>query len=279
MRDDAEVDQLAHAVLDVQPQAAERLHQRLDVERLVGARIQVAQDAGAQRRLHQRAKPRIEVRAVGRAVAAARGAPGAEGQIVHLVFAIYRPDCVSKSVGRPDPGSTMLSCRHQEIAACRTARPVRPGSPARFLSGKPIRYYRPKGSAEVRPPHRRRVSGVQCRPALGGVPDLRGQDAGARERHDDRADDRRRHDAGRARRLRDRDDGPRAGRFRHFDRREPVSRPALRAELHAPARLAVPERCRAVRRRASSASTTCCFRRRCCSKPTPTSAISSCAPA
>ena len=82
---DAEVDQLADAVLDVQPQPAERLHQRFDVEGLVGPRVQVAQDAGAQRRLHQRAKARIQ--SAGSAVRAGRsgaGAPRAEGQVVHF---------------------------------------------------------------------------------------------------------------------------------------------------------------------------------------------------
>ena len=65
-RGHAEVHQLADAVLDVEPQPAERLHQRFDVEGLVGPRAQVAQDAGAQRRLHQRAEPRIEVAPVQR---------------------------------------------------------------------------------------------------------------------------------------------------------------------------------------------------------------------
>ena len=59
---DAEVDQLADAVLDVEPQPAERLHQRLDVEASSGRALQIAEDAGAQRRLHQRAEPRIDVR-------------------------------------------------------------------------------------------------------------------------------------------------------------------------------------------------------------------------
>ena len=118
-----------------------------------------------------------------------------------------------------------------------------PGSPGhsrkQFLSGKPIRYYRPKGSADIRAADRRRLSGVQRRPAVRGVPDLRGQDARARERHDDRPDDRRRDDAGRARRLRHRDDGSRPRRLHHLDRREPLSRSALRAEFHAAPRLAV----------------------------------------
>ena len=41
--------------------------------------------------------------------------------------------------------------------------------------------------------------------------------------------------------------------------REPLSRPALRAELHAAPRLAVPRRSSSCTTRASSASTTCCF--------------------
>ena len=45
----------------------------------------------------------------------------------------------------------------------------------------------------------------------------------------------------------DRADGARAHRLHHQHRREPLSRPALRAELHAPSRLAVPERRRALR--------------------------------
>ena len=63
---DAEVDQLADAVLDVEPQPAERLHQRFDVEGLVGPRAQVAQQAGAQRRLHERPEPCLEVGRLGR---------------------------------------------------------------------------------------------------------------------------------------------------------------------------------------------------------------------
>ena len=52
---------------------------------------------------------------------------------------------------------------------------------------------------------------------------------------------------GRPRRLRHRADGPRARRLHHQHRRQPLSRPALRAELHAAPRLAVPRRRRAVR--------------------------------
>ena len=97
-------------------------------------------------------------------------------------------------------------------------------------------------------PHRRGISGVQRRPAVGGMPDFRGEDAGARERDDDRPDRGGRHDAGRARRVRHRDDGPRSGRLHHLDRRQPLSRPPLRAEFHAAPRFALPERRRAVRR-------------------------------
>jgi hypothetical protein len=46
--DDAEVHQLAHAVLDVEPHAAERLHQGFGVESFVGPGAQEAQDAGSQ---------------------------------------------------------------------------------------------------------------------------------------------------------------------------------------------------------------------------------------
>ena len=53
---DAEVDELVEAVLDVEPHAAERGHQRLDVEGLVGLRVQEAEEARAQRRLHERAE-------------------------------------------------------------------------------------------------------------------------------------------------------------------------------------------------------------------------------
>ena len=60
------------------------------------------------------------------------------------------------------------------------------------------------------PAHRGGLSGVQRRAAVRGVPHLRRQDAGPRERHDDRPDRRRRADARRARRLRHRADGARA---------------------------------------------------------------------
>ena len=119
---------------------------------------------------------------------------------------------------------------------------------------------------------RRRVPGVQRRPALRSLPHLRRQDAGAGRRHHHRPDRRRRADAGRPRRLRDRVDGARARRLRHQHRRESLSRPPLRAELHPASRVAVHRTTSTSTKRGSSASTTCCSRRRCCSKPTPTSA-------
>ena len=67
---DAERDELAHAVLDVEPHAAERLHQRLDVEGLLGPRAQEAQDPGAQRRLDER----LELRGSNSAGSARRAA-------------------------------------------------------------------------------------------------------------------------------------------------------------------------------------------------------------
>ena len=95
--------------------------------------------------------------------------------------------------------------------------------------------------------HRRWISGLQCGPALRGVSHLRGQDAGAGERHDDRAHDCRRIDSGWARRLRHRVDGSRSDRLHHQHRREPLPRSPLRAELLAAPRIAVPRRCRALR--------------------------------
>jgi hypothetical protein len=53
---DAEVDELFEAVLDVETHAAEGGHQPLYVERLVRLRVQKADESGAERRLHQRAK-------------------------------------------------------------------------------------------------------------------------------------------------------------------------------------------------------------------------------
>ena len=82
---DPEIRELADAVLDVHTQPPEGLHQRFDVEALLGPRTEVAQDSGAQRRLHQPAEPCFKVRRLGRARRRGRaGAPGAEGQVIHL---------------------------------------------------------------------------------------------------------------------------------------------------------------------------------------------------
>ena len=59
---DAERDQLAHAVLDVEPHAPERLHQRFDVERLLGPGAQEPEQRRAERRLHERLESRLDVR-------------------------------------------------------------------------------------------------------------------------------------------------------------------------------------------------------------------------
>ena len=88
-----------------------------------------------------------------------------------------------------------------------------PGAPKgakSFLTGKPIRYYRPKGSAAVRTLI---DEGFQAFNAarLGEACRIFGDKMLAEAaRHDDRADHCRRHDAGRARRLRHRADGARA---------------------------------------------------------------------
>ena len=118
------------------------------------------------------------------------------------------------------------------------------------------------------PSDRTRISGVQRRPTVRGLHDFRGQDAASEERHDDRAHDRRRDDAGRARRMRDRDDGARPGRLRHQHGREPLSRPALRAELHASSRLTVPRRPRPLRGRRHPHLRRAVPGDACCSRPT-----------
>ena len=96
--------------------------------------------------------------------------------------------------------------------------------------------------------HRRGIPGVQRRAPLRSLPHLHRQDARARERHDHRAHGRRRAHPRRSRRLHRRADGTRPRRLPDQHGREPVSRPALRAELHAAPRLAVRERRRPVRR-------------------------------
>ena len=61
LRGDAERHELADAVLDVEPHAPERLHQRLDFERLVWTRAQEPQQPGPQRRLHERVEARLDL--------------------------------------------------------------------------------------------------------------------------------------------------------------------------------------------------------------------------
>ena len=58
---DAEADELADAVLDVHPEPAERLHQRVGVEAFLGPGAQIAKDAGAERALHQVPEPGVEI--------------------------------------------------------------------------------------------------------------------------------------------------------------------------------------------------------------------------
>ena len=54
-------DELADAVLDVQPEPAERLHQRVGVEAFFGPGAQIAKDAGAKRALDQVPEPGVEI--------------------------------------------------------------------------------------------------------------------------------------------------------------------------------------------------------------------------
>ena len=53
LRDDAELDELFQAVLDIQPHAAEGRHETLGFERLVGTSTQKPQQPGTQGRLHE----------------------------------------------------------------------------------------------------------------------------------------------------------------------------------------------------------------------------------
>ena len=79
--DDAELDELVDAVIDVEAHAPERLHDGVAVEGLARPRRQEAQDAGAQRRLDQRLEPGLEVGRI-----RARALPGAargERQFIH----------------------------------------------------------------------------------------------------------------------------------------------------------------------------------------------------
>ena len=62
---DAERDELAHAVLDVEAHAPERLHQRLDLEGLLGPRAQEPQEPRAQRRLDERLEARLDLGRLG----------------------------------------------------------------------------------------------------------------------------------------------------------------------------------------------------------------------
>ena len=138
----------------------------------------------------------------------------------------------------------------KEIRPCRIAPPARPGTPASsFSQANRFATTARRAARTIRHLIDEGFQAFNAGRLSEACADLRRQDARARERHDHRPDDRRRHDAGRARRLRHRADGPRPGRLHHLHRREPLSRPALRAELHAAARLAVRRRSRAVRRR------------------------------
>src|SRR6185503_1788841 len=82
-RRDPEVDELLDAVLDIQAQTPERLHQRLDVEAFVGTGADVTKEPGTQGGLDQTAEACVEIRRLGRFHACQRaGATCAEGQIV-----------------------------------------------------------------------------------------------------------------------------------------------------------------------------------------------------
>ena len=58
---DPGVGHLAQAVLDILPHPAERLHERFDVEGLVGSGVQEAHQARPERRLHQRLETSLQI--------------------------------------------------------------------------------------------------------------------------------------------------------------------------------------------------------------------------
>ena len=398
---DAEGDELPDAVLDVEPHAAERLHQRFDVERFFGTCAQESQERGAQRRLHERLEARLDVRRLGStprnrqvlhvalprllsfaaaiacraavvsvwncsmsrfiSTASALAVPVTayrarsagtldqhvrEKQVaidehrrdvrdVHRVFAAagqlrrevhdarrrhgdlrwkqqvataepagaedviaghlaaLRPDechgCQTdhrddaeratpsdvisfgqpRALHRASRGIPALQAsaasvrslwnltavkafgRSAELAAghrCYASIPYAPPSARGRRATKPATICREKPSS---------TTGRAAAPTSGSSIDdgFQAFNAGRlseachiftdkmldpSQRHHDRADRRRRADARRPRRLRHRVDGPRAGRLHHQHGREPLSRPPLRAELHAAPRLAVP---------------------------------------
>ena len=47
------IDELPRAVLDIEPEPPERLHELFDTEALVGSRAQITENSGAEGRLHQ----------------------------------------------------------------------------------------------------------------------------------------------------------------------------------------------------------------------------------
>ena len=149
-----------------------------------------------------------------------------------------------------------------------------PGAPGRddpgFLTGEPIHYYRPRGSADIRrliddgfQAFNAGVSSEACRVFSDRMLDPSHETtigltmAGALT------------PAGLGG-WRHRVDGSRADRLRHQHRRQPVSRPALRAELHVASAARRSSTTWNSTMRASSVSMTCCFPRPCCSRPTPT---------
>ena len=155
---DAELDELGEAVVDVHPQAAERRHQRLDVEGLLRSRAQETQQSRAQRRLNEVAKARIHVR---RSCPdeperpCAGGEPGSNRPREEPQVGVFTlsASCARALAGRQSDAKLRRahsrSGRRKDVSTV----PYRaPGSPGknRHLSGKPIRYYRPRGSADIR---------------------------------------------------------------------------------------------------------------------------------
>ncbi len=88
--DHAKLDELAEAVVDVQPHSAKRRHQRVDVKGLVRLGAQKPKQPGAQGRLHQALKTGFLVSR--RRIRTGRhGTARGSSRVVHGGLPVYRP--------------------------------------------------------------------------------------------------------------------------------------------------------------------------------------------
>ena len=98
----------AHAVLDVELQPSERLHQRFDVEGFFGPRAQIAKQAGAQAATAPATGTARRGRPARRfsSVAASAGAARAEGEVVHVAVRLSAGQRVRRQGLAAPPGNS-----------------------------------------------------------------------------------------------------------------------------------------------------------------------------